>query len=466
MSALAGERRVRLASYGGEVRAGGWLQPASAEELAAVLGDASRAGRRVTFRGGGCAFDTQGLNTDLMISLERLGELRFAEERGEMRVVAGGGVRWGELVRATHRRGGLPPVIVTTEQASVAGTTSSNAVSRWSPVRGPDAAHVRAVELVTMRGERLRLSADDGDSDNDDNDELLAGVCGGLGYLGAIASVELPLVPTPHDQIETQVVAAGATAAVLAACAPAHLPTDGVSTRYGVLHADLRRGLAYQARPVSGQTPRRYLAVHQPRSALRLLGELLLLTHAGSPLVSELAYRLHRDRYVDPLFDYTFFMEGDARLRLAGRRLGWGLRIVQQSFVVAVDDAAELIERARRCFAAHEIVPMLSDVLYCPADRALLSATRGRGGFVVSFAFSPRTAGRHARVCAALTRLASVCRQLRGRIRLGKHVHAAPEDLAEMYAEALPRFSRLKRRLDPDGLLRNEFLERTFPGIS
>jgi decaprenylphospho-beta-D-ribofuranose 2-oxidase len=321
-----------------------------------------------------------------------------------------------------------------------------------------------------MRGARLRLTAGahagrGGEGDGGDDDEALAGVCGGLGYLGAIAEVELPLAPMPHAQIETEVVAAGGAAEVLAACAPDRLPTDGVTTGYGVLHADLRRGLAYRARPVSGRAPRPYLAVHQPRSALRLLGELLLLTHAGAPLVSELAYRLHRERYVDDLLDYTFFMEGDARLRLAGRRLGLGLRIVQQSFAVPVDAAGELIERARRGFAAHALVPMLSDVLYCPADRALLSATYRRGGFIVSFAFSPRTRARHARIGVALRELSAVCRQLGGRVRLGKHVHAAPDELAAMYEDALPRFARLKRRLDPDGLLRNEFLERVFPGL-
>lgn len=108
---------------------------------------------------------------------------------------------------------------------------------------------------------------------------------------------------------------------------------------------------------------------------------------------------------------------------------------------------------------------MLSDVLYCPSDRALLSATHGLEGFVVSFAFSPRTRDRLARVRAALVQLSKDCRRLGGRVRLAKNVHADAGDLAAMYEATLPRFRELKRRLDPDGLIRNEFLERVFPSL-
>lgn len=450
----SGEHRAWIASYGGEGASCGLIAPASTDELARVLAWASAAGRRIAFRGGGCAFDTQSLNRDLVVSLDRLRGLWFSDDAAK--VEAGAGEPWGALVRAAHLRGRMPPVVVTTERASAAGTTSGHCVSRWTPIHGADCEQIQAVELVTARGRRLRLTR---------SDDAFFGVTGGLGYLGAIASVEVMLLPNPHDQVETRLVAAGATSEVLAACAPAQLPASGDVTAYGVLHPDLRRGLAYQARYVSGQRPRPFRAVHQPRSALRLLGELLLVTHTGARLVGELAYRLRGDHHVDSLLDYTFFMDGDVRFRRLGRRLGLQLRIVQQSFVVPVAAAAELIERARRVFGAAAVVPMLSDVLYCRSDRALLSATHGLDGFVVSFAFSPRTRGRLARIQDALVRLSKACRALGGRVRLVKNVHADPDDLAAMYAATLPRFQALKRALDPDGVIRNEFLERVFPSL-
>lgn len=450
----AAERPARVASYGGDAVGCGLIAPASVDELAGALARASRAGRRITFRGGGCAFDTQSLNADLVVSLDRLRGLWFSPDAAT--VTVGAGERWGEVVRAARLRGRSPAVVVTTELASAAGTTSGHCVSRWTPVHGPDGDQIQAVELVTVRGERLRLTR---------GDDALLGVTGGLGYLGAIASVDVRLLANPHDQVETRVIAAGPIEQVLAACGPASLPAGGEVTAYSALHPDLRRGLAYQARHVSGRPLRPFLAAHQPRSVLRLAGELLLASHAGARLVGELAYRFHRDRYVDPLLDYTFFMDGDTRFRRLGRRLGFALRIVQQSFAVPLAAAGELIERARRAFAAAAVVPMFGDALYCPADRALLSATHGLGGFIVSFAFAPRTRGRLRRIHGALVQLTRVCRALGGRVRLTKNVHADPEDLAAMYAQTLPRFRELKRRLDPDGLIRNEFLDRVFPSL-
>lgn len=450
----AGERRAVLHSYGGASARCGLVAPPDIPALAEQLAAASRAGRRITFRGGGCAMDTQSLGTDLVISLDQLRGLRFLD--GDARLEAAAGERWGDVVRAAHRRARQPAVTVTTARASVAGTTAGNCVSRWTPVRGPDAEHVHAVELVTARGQRRRLTRGDPELD---------AVIGGLGYLGAITKVELSLLPHPHDQVETHVVAAGATAEVLAACAPAHLSPGGDSTVYGVLLPDLARGLAYRSRPVSGQTLRPFLAIHQPRSALRLAGELLVTSHTGARLVGDLAFRRRRDRYVDPLFDYTFFMDGDARLRQLGRRLGLTLPIIQQSFAVPVAAAAELIELARRAFAERDVSPILTDVLYCPADRALLSATYQRAGFLVSFAFSPRTRARLARVHLALAQLSRHSLLLGGRVRLAKSVCAGAGELAEMYRDGLPRFRQIKRALDPDGLLRNEFLERVLPSL-
>jgi decaprenylphospho-beta-D-ribofuranose 2-oxidase len=69
------------------------------------------------------------------------------------------------------------------------------------------------------------------------------------------------------------------------------------------------------------------------------------------------------------------------------------------------------------------------------------------------------------RIHGALVQLSRACRALGGRVRLTKNVHADPEDLAAMYAQTLPRFRELKRRLDPDGLIRNEFLNRVFPSL-
>ena len=48
-----------------------------------------------------------------------------------------------------------------------------------------------------------------------------------------------------------------------------------------------------------------------------------------------------------------------------------------------------------------------------------------------------------------------------GRVHLVKNVFASKQTLAKMYGEGAERFFALKSELDPAGILRNDFLERT-----
>ena len=56
----------------------------------------------------------------------------------------------------------------------------------------------------------------------------------------------------------------------------------------------------------------------------------------------------------------------------------------------------------------------------------------------------------------------AVCAELGGRVHLVKNVCASPEQLHGMYTQAMDAFLDLKKRLDPDGILRNNFFERVF----
>ena len=81
----------------------------------------------------------------------------------------------------------------------------------------------------------------------------------------------------------------------------------------------------------------------------------------------------------------------------------------------------------------------------------------------ISLAFAASEEESVHRIRLRLHALSARALELGGRVYLVKNVHATAEQLQEMYAHALPEFVRLKRRVDPDGLLRNEFLERVFP---
>ena len=52
-----------------------------------------------------------------------------------------------------------------------------------------------------------------------------------------------------------------------------------------------------------------------------------------------------------------------------------------------------------------------------------------------------------------------------GRVYLVKNVHVKPDTLKAMYAEQAEEFFAIKAEVDPDGILRNEFLEKRFPEL-
>lgn len=65
----------------------------------------------------------------------------------------------------------------------------------------------------------------------------------------------------------------------------------------------------------------------------------------------------------------------------------------------------------------------------------------------------------------ALSKLSDDLHAIKGRVSLVKNVYATRATLQAMYGESAGRFFELKLLLDPDGLLCNDFLDRTFGGL-
>jgi len=461
MVATPSLRAVELSTYAGARVRCDLAAPRDQEELAAVFAYCRERGRRATLRGSGLSFDGQALNTDLVISLEHFGGLSIDPERRE--AAAGAAVTWGALAEAALAHGCMPRVMVTTSEASVGGTLASNSFSRFSPARGKESAHIAGVDVVTTRGERLRC-------DRRVEADVLRGVIGGLGYLGAVTRVVHELDAGAPQGAETRVLSIAPIAAMLSELTPPFGSAEAGAwprSRYGVLFPGLRRGLIYETRYLERVSRwRRYRLGHEPRSPLRVAGELLLRNDPVARLTWWLAARTVSPRpYVDPVLDHAFLMDGNLRTNRFGRRLGLAMRAFQQTFVMPAATTAELIAAAEPVLARRRLLPTLADVLYIPADGALLSSSRGLDGFAVSFAFETSSPPRLAAIRAAMRELASTCRGLGGRVHLTKNVEAAADDLAAMYADALPEFRRLKRRLDPDEILQNDFLRMNLPGL-
>jgi hypothetical protein len=103
------------------------------------------------------------------------------------------------------------------------------------------------------------------------------------------------------------------------------------------------------------------------------------------------------------------------------------------------------------------------DFLFVPGDDFLMSASNNFPSFVVTIAFSDTDQSMlpsrtHDLLCAA----SRDCRTLGGRVHLVKNVVADPSDLRAMHGDAARVLCDLKKKYDPDGVLKNEFFDRVF----
>jgi decaprenylphospho-beta-D-ribofuranose 2-oxidase len=201
---------------------------------------------------------------------------------------------------------------------------------------------------------------------------------------------------------------------------------------------------------------------------LRACVDLLLRWQWFSRIGSWLTFNLIRrpQTFVDDYEDYAFFMDGNAHAKAIGRAFGAQMRTLQQTFLVPADveTAERFIDELSSALRSAHIAPTLFDCVFIPRDEEfLLSSSAGLDGFAVSIAFDTSDARVLARARTILVAASTRLGTLGGRVHLVKSVCADADDLRLMYGSRLDTFFRLKQRLDPTGVLRNEFLERTFP---
>ncbi|HEY2515347.1 MAG TPA: FAD-binding oxidoreductase [Polyangiaceae bacterium] len=467
-------KRQRVRSYGGAVVEARVHTPRTVSELREVLRAARAAGSRVTFRGGGCAFDTQSLNDDVVIAMTAMTAINLDVQNAT--VTAESGATWGDIVRRSAPHGLVPAALVTTRNATVAGTASADCLSRFSPTVGKEGAHVESFDLLTVGGTLLHCT-------RTENADVFFGAIGGLGYLGAITRVTYRLLRLGYaPRVETVLTPYRSLREFLRALLP---KTGEALALYGAFSG--QRAIHFRGRYVPATGPRRPLwLLHQPRSVLRALFELAVraqpLTRLGSWLTFTLASGKPRV-HVDDFEDYAFFMDGNALAKSIGQAFGAPMRTLQQTFLLPVqlpdgpegdaglerslDQTIHFLETFSAELRAARIQPTMLDCLFLPRDEDFyLSSSAGQAGFAFSAAFDTSNEALLSRVRSILTAASARCRAIGGRVHLVKNVCAAPEDLAAMYGEGAERFFALKRRLDPQGMLRNEFLERVFPAVA
>lgn len=478
------------------------LRPADVTELELIFEDARRGGRRVTFRAGGNAFDGQSLGSDLVVSLERFDAIGDVfDDDGDDCVTVGAGATWGRILARVEPLGLVPAVMVTTEHATAGGTLSGNCLSRFSPTFGKEGGWVKRFDLLTIGGTLMTCTRPAHDASSTTwtlEERTFMAAIGGLGYLGAVVAITYKLVRAYDPTLP------GETALAVRTTLTKHTTYEDLAaslvreTRHmctrepaGALADEPEMQAIYSGlvRRLSGrqsavvltstyttERERRPLAIHQPASTGRFVSELLLRTPADW-LLTLFGYHVLLRRsatYVDDLRGFTFFMDGNARVKAWGKRRGWRMPTVQQTFVVPCDP--QDADRCRATLAAwldesyavlrkHRVRPTFSDVLFVRDREPFgLSANAGMPGFAVSHAFETANRRKLARIERALAELADLLAShpYHGRVYLVKNVFASQAALRAMYGEHAVRLLELKRELDPDRLIANDFFERAF----
>jgi decaprenylphospho-beta-D-ribofuranose 2-oxidase len=471
------------------------LVPSDLEELRRIFAYAREAGRCVTLRAGAHSFDGQALGDDLVVSMIRLDSIEVLPND---RVRVGPGATWGAILAELEPLGIVPAVTVTTEHATAGGTLSGDCLSRFSPAYGKEGKWIESLDLLTTEGELLHCTPPREDASPSTwtrEERAYCGVIGGLGYLGAAVAITYRVlsVGSPDGQIGVRTIVRkfdtfrDLAADLVPTARRTHLedsdPRDpekldaiwsALDTRGDGSQSALFFTSAFTTSP-----DRRRMALHRPKLLMRVVVEWLMRV----PFVSRLLWRfyfrfLFRDgeEFIDDLEGFSFFMDGNARAKRIARRFRFTMRNCQQTFVVpsdpgaaggwdrARDDLVEWLEYAHNFLLDRKLTPTLNDALFLPKDLPfLLSASAELPGFAVSYAFETSNQATLERVKEAFSELADdLWEKFGGRVYLVKNVFAKKTTLAAMYGDHAVEFFRLKGELDPGGVLRNDFLERTF----
>ncbi len=488
------------------------LEPRDVDELVQIVAEARADDRHITLRAGENAFDAQSLGSDMVVWLKNINSIGTVfEEDGEECITVGAGATWGDILAKVEPLGLVPAIMVTTEKATAGGTLSGNCLSRFSPTFGKEGGWVKRFEMLTVGGERMTCTPPPDDERPETwtrPERAFMAAIGGLGYIGVVYEITYKLVRAYHPASN-----AGGPLAVKTSLTKhktyAHLAESLVHQAHAMCHREIPAGVTLADHPedqaiysalirrVSGRqsalvftstyttdTERKTMPIHQPRSAFRFISEMLLRTRIGW-LLSLFAFHVlfrQRKTYIDDLRGFTFFMDGNARAKAWGKRHGVKMPTVQQTFVVPYDPdehfhSSEEAEKAcceklagwldasNEIIREHRVRPTFSDVLFIRDTKPFgLSSNAGKAGFAVSFAFETSSKRRLARIEAAFKALADLLVQepYEGRVYLVKNVYASQETLREMYGEHAIRMLKLKRELDPDRLLVNDFFDRTF----
>jgi len=434
--------------------------PEDTDRIRQIFSLAQEQKRKVAFRGEGYSFDSQGLNNDLLVSLRRLTKINVNPTTKQ--VTVGSGAIWADILKAVQPFNLVPAVMVSTGFTCAGGTLSANCMSRFSPIWGKEGKWIDSFEIVTADGVVRNCS-------RTEHADLFYAAIGGFGSFGAITRITYNLVSVPElAKIKTVVIRKDNHADLHKDVLPGENKTQTVYSAFGIVGDRIRTMTCiceYKSEPKL--VP---MVPHQPQLKFRTLTEFMIHWFPSmGQLFWNYAYSVYtrfNDTYIDAIDGYTFFMDGNVRAKKLGDRLGMEFKAVQQTFVFPASEQNlnYFLAETLKILGAANMPPAMIDVLYLPQDEHfLLSSTNGLSGYALSMAFSAMNDDKCRKIKAALEELTELCLELKGKVHLTKNVLSKPEHVQAMYKDSLDEFFSIRKKYDPTGILKNDFIDRIFP---
>jgi L-gulono-1,4-lactone dehydrogenase len=412
-----------------------WVEhPAGAAALADVVKSAVVAGRRVKVVGSGHSFTDIAVTPPdaVQVVLDRCTSV-LSVDRAAAQVTVEAGITVAALNRALAEMGLALPNLGDIAYQTISGAIST--ATHGTGVRlGGLATQVMGLELVAADGSVVS------------DDEVVAVGRVGLGALGVLSTVTLQCVPA----FRLHAVEEPMRFSVLLDDLDRHVDENDHFEFFYVPHTDwaLTKRNNRTEEPVGGMPRWRHVRdkVVMENVAFGALCRLGRLRPAWIPRLNTALPSSGRVEYVKPSHEV-----------FASPR--W-VRFTEMEYSVPRDAAVEVLRRVRSYIDSSGLrISFPVEVRFTAGDDIPLStAYGGERCYIAVHVFKGMPWEQYFRG------VEDVMRSVGGRPHWGKMHYRTAEDLAPVYPE-WDRFQALRRRLDPDGVFANPYLDRVLGGV-
>jgi decaprenylphospho-beta-D-ribofuranose 2-oxidase len=363
-------------------------------------------------------------------------------------VTLGGGVRLGDVINRSLSAGWFIPVTPGTRHVTIGGAIAADIHGKNHHRDGSFCSHVTNLVLMTPTGTHSVSASSD--------PALFWATAGGMGLTGVIVEATVRLTPVASSWLSVDTEKFEDVHDLMAT-----MEASDQDYRYSVAWVDctdkggVGRSVLTRGDHASPSVLGRRsvdVALREPRLGLPGVAPAGLMNGVTLRAGNELWYRRGPRRSFGDLQSVaSFFYPLDAVRhwnRLYGPR-----GFVQYQFVVA-PDRAEAIRQAMTMAAARRL----------PASLAVLKRFGPGNGGPLSFPIEGWTlaldfAVGHPELPPLLARFDELVADAGGRVYLAKDARLRPEYLPVMYPR-LPDFEEVRRRVDPEGILRSDLSRR------